>query len=688
MKRIALIAPFVFLSVALFSQNTNSSPDSSDAKTLNEVVIKAYEQNRKLIDIAAPVAFTGQAQLNRFSNMSILPALNINPGVSMEERSPGSYRLNIRGSSLRSPFGVRDVKIYLDDIPLTDPSGNTYLNQLSFYNFQSAEIIKGPAGSLYGANIGGAMLIHTMPNVWNSGATVDYSYGSFAANNVNANIRFGDDDHENNFNYAHLSSNGYRQQTQMHRDIFSWENAVKASDKQTLRAFIFYGDLYYQTPGALTKKQYDSNAVQSRPGAGKAQAAIFQKTIIGGFSNEYNFCDNWQNTTAIYGTYTDFINPGLRVYELRKEPHFGGRSVFQFKKKIDETTLQLNFGAEAQKGFFNTRDYGNNAGVADSLETDDNINLWQYMVFAQIDLKFRNGWIVTAGASLNKSSLQFINLFTRPSSNATTQSRAFENKLPPHLGLLKKITESISAYINIARGFSAPTSAELLRTDGLLGPNLQPEDGMDYELGLRGNLLNEKLYFDISGFLFHLHNTIVQRIDTNGVYYYVNAGSTKQNGIESYVSYQLADNAKQFISDAKVFVSYAWHDFHYGSFQQVSSDYSGNKMPGVAPNTVVAGLDVFSKCGIYLNVTYNYTSAIAMNDANTEYASSYDLFGARLGYRKIFARKIKAEIFAGSDNIFNTKYSLGNDINAALGRYYNAAAGRNYYAGIIFSFFK
>ena len=107
--------------------------------------------------------------------MSILSALNITPGVSMEERSPGSYRLNIRGSSLRSPFGVRDVKIYLNEIPLTDPSGNTYLNQLSFYNFNSIEIIKGPASSLYGAGIGGAMLIHTLPANWHKGISLDYT---------------------------------------------------------------------------------------------------------------------------------------------------------------------------------------------------------------------------------------------------------------------------------------------------------------------------------------------------------------------------------------------------------------------------------------------------------------------------------------------------------------------------------
>ncbi|SRR5579871_261490 len=690
MKRTITFTALMFYSVSLFSQTSNSfsEQDSSDAKTLSEIVIKAYEQNRRLIDVAAPVSFTGQAQLNRFSNMSILPALNITPGVSMEERSPGSYRLNIRGSSLRSPFGVRDVKIYLDDVPLTDPSGNTYLNQLSFYNFQSAEIIKGPAGSLYGANIGGAMLIHTLPVAWQSGASVDYSAGSFATNNINANLRLGDSDHENIFNYSHQTSNGYRQQTQMRRDVLSWETGLKLSDQQTLHAFMFYGDLYYQTPGALTKAQYDSNARQARPGAIRAQAAIFQKTFIGGFSNEYHFNDNWQNVTAVYGSYTDFINPGLRVYELRKEPHFGGRSVFQFKKQIDQTRLQLNLGAEAQKGFFNTRDYGNNAGVADSLETDENINLWQYSVFVQLDLEFNHGWIITAGGSLNKSSLQFINLFTRPSSNATTQARTFENKFPPHLGVLKKLSGTVSVYANISRGFSTPTSSELLRSDGLLGTNLQPEDGMDYEIGLRGSLLHDKLYFDISGFLFHLHNTIVQRIDTNGVYYYVNAGSTKQNGVESYVSYELADNAKQFISNAKVFVSYAWHDFHYGSFKQVTSDFSNNEMPGVAPHTVIAGFDIISKMGIYLNATYNYTSSIALNDANTGRASAFNLIGARLGYKKIHAKKINAEIFIGGDNLADTKYSLGNDINAAAGRYYNAAAGRNYFGGIIIKFIK
>ncbi len=673
--------------IPLFCLSQTESLDS--VKSLSEVIVKAYEQNRSLIDVAAPVSVTGQGQLNRFGNMSILPAVNITPGVSMEERSPGSYRLNIRGSSLRSPFGVRDVKIYLNDIPLTDPSGNTYLNQLSFYNFNSIEIIKGPASSLYGAGIGGAMLIHTLPANWYPGISLTYTIGSFNTNNINANVKTGNATHENSFNYSHQTSDGYRQQTAMRRDIATWESLLKVNDKQTLHAYMSYSDLYYQTPGGLTLAQYNADPKQARPGSGSQpgaiqnKAAIYQKIFLAGFSNEYAFNDHWHNTTSLYGSYTDFTNPGIRVYEFRKEPHFGGRSVFEYKKQFGNTSLQLNFGAEAQKGFFNTRDYGNKLGVADSLQSDDNLNTWQYMFFAQADLKFPHGWTVTAGVSLNKSSIQLIHLTSRPS---TTQTRVFKNKLPPHIAVLKKINTNVSLYASVARGFSPPTVSEVLRSDGKFGTNLQPEDGIDYEAGIKGTILDNKLFFDISGFLFDLKNTIVQRIDTNGVYYYVNAGSTKQNGIETYAAYQLVDAPQHFVNSAKVWGSYAWHDFHYGNFKQVSTDFSKNKLPGAAPNVVVAGLDVTSKVGCYINVTYNYVDKIALNDANSAYASSYNLLGAKVGYKKDFNRKISAEIFAGADNLFDTKYSLGNDINAAVGRYYNAAPGRNYYAGILFNF--
>src|SRR5580765_3494197 len=169
-----------FIAILLLSQQfflNAQEPEQDSSQTLNEVIVKAYEQNRKLMQVPASIAVINKTQLSHFNNTNILPALNSNPGIRMEERSPGSYRLNIRGSSLRSPFGVRNVKTYYNDIPYTDPGGNTYLNQLGYYNFNSIEIIKGPASSLYGAGIGGALLIHTSPAIWQSGASLDYVTG-------------------------------------------------------------------------------------------------------------------------------------------------------------------------------------------------------------------------------------------------------------------------------------------------------------------------------------------------------------------------------------------------------------------------------------------------------------------------------------------------------------------------------
>lgn len=102
MKYFALIILLIAHSYFAAGQEPEHAFDSSDV--LDEVIVRGYENNRKLIEVPAPITVISKTQLNRFNNISLLPAINTAPGVRMEERSPGSYRLNIRGSSLRSPL--------------------------------------------------------------------------------------------------------------------------------------------------------------------------------------------------------------------------------------------------------------------------------------------------------------------------------------------------------------------------------------------------------------------------------------------------------------------------------------------------------------------------------------------------------------------------------------------------------
>jgi iron complex outermembrane receptor protein len=662
--------------------------DSS--QILQEVTVKAYEQNRKLMQMPASIAIINKSQLVRFNNTNILPALNSNPGIRMEERSPGSYRLNIRGSSLRSPFGVRNVKTYYNDIPYTDPGGNTYLNQLGFYNIQSAEVIKGPGSSLYGAGTGGVLLLKTNQSDWHSGLSFDFSAGSFGLNNLNTNLRLGTDAVQNTLNYLQLSSNGYRDNSKLDRKVFTWDLNANLSDKGKITTHFLWGDLFYQTPGGLTLDEYNTNPKAARPrtgiipGAAESKAAIHQQIFLAGISFNQKFSEHWQNTTSFYGASTRLLNPTIRNYGRTNEPHTGGRSFFQFTKKISEqSNLNIVTGVEFQQGISSVRIYSNKNGKPDTLQTDDEINNRVFFAFAQATLELPRLWFITAGASINAQNLTITRLSVSP---VIEQKRKYNNEVAPRLAILKQLAKTFSVYASVSRGFSPPTTAELLPSSGIIATDLNAEDGVNYEAGIRGSFNHGRIYFDINAFHFGLENTIVQRRDASGADYFVNAGSTKQLGLESYLSWQILNNLKSTVSNFKIWLSHTWNDFTYDNFKQVINDYSGNKLPSVPPQVIAAGIDMATSLGIYLNVNYYYADRIPLNDANTDYASSYNLLGARVGWKKDLHPKVLMELFLAADNILDEKYSLGNDINAFGGRYYNAAATFNFAGGIALNF--
>ena len=676
---------FSIITTSLFAQDQTAESDSTDI--LEQVVVKGYEYNRKLIDVPAPIAVISKAQFNRFNNISLLPALNTVSGVRMEERSPGSYRLNIRGSSLRSPFGVRNVKVYYNNIPYTDPGGNTFFNQLGFYNINSMEIIKGPGSSLYGAGTGGVLLLSSNENKFQKGASFDYTTGSFGTYSAHGNIKGGNDDFNHSVNLMYQKSDGYRVQTKMDRKVISWDGRAKVGEKGVLRAHFLQGDLYYQTPGALTLAEYNENPKAARSAAGPlpsavdAKAAIFQKLFIAGLNYNLVWNERWQNNTTLYGAYSRLINPTVRNYERRTEPHFGSRTVIQYNGNVNRSLLTWIGGVEAQQGFGTSKVYGNNQGSPDSLRTDDEIETHQWSVFTQGTIEMPDNWTLTGGVSLNILSVEL----QRLSDPTSIQKRKYNNEFAPRVALLKKVLPFVSVYGSIGKGYSPPTNAELLPSTGVISTDLEAERGINYEAGARGRALKDRLYFDVNAFYFRLNNTITQRRDQAGADFFVNAGKTKQKGIETYATFKIIDDGHIFFENVRVWASHTWHDFHYDEFQKVTddtTDYSGKRLPSIPKHFVSAGVDAITKAGLYANVTYYYSDPIPLNDANANYASSYNLAAARLGFRRTLTKRFSFDIFGTADNLFDVKYSLGNDINAFGGRFYNAAPERNFAIGV------
>lgn len=655
------------------------------AASLQEVVITGYETNRPLLQTAGAISIIDRDVIERFDEGSLVRAVNTVPGVRMEERAPASYRISIRGSSLRSPYGIRNVKLYYDGIPFTEANGTTALNLMDAANIGSIEILKGPTGSIYGAGTGGTVLLEPRrAAAGEQSLEVGAMTGSYGLRRYTATARVGGEKSNFLVQYAKQEYDGHRQQSAVDREVLLLSSEFRPSDRRSISANLIYSDLYYELPGGLTRDQYEQDPSQARGGmfGSVAQnASMNQESVNVGLKQEYTFSDRLRNTTSLYGMHRFRNHPFNTDYERNTNQEIGGRTSFAYNTQLGNIGATFTAGGEFQRGFEAARTYDNNGGTAGDLRTDDEVVAKSGFAFAQAELELPANFIATAALSLNDTKYDITRLHQVGSGNYK-YTRDFEAVLSPRIALLKQLTEELSVHASVSSGFSPPTEEEILTSDGQLNEELEAEKGINYEAGIRGFALRGKLSFDVVGFYFNLRETIVSRQDVSSVAVFRNVGSTDQKGVETSIAYTLIDDPERPLSQLKVWTSYTFSHFRFDAYQQNENDYSGNKLTGVAPHAATAGLDLHTRFGLYLNLTANYADETPLNDENTVYADSYLVAGARLGIKRQLGQHFGLEVYSGVDNVADTKYSLGNDLNAFGGRFFQPAPGRNYYGGL------
>lgn len=676
-----------FLSVSIFSQKVDSAFIGLSSDTAwSEVTVTAFHGNQKWKLVPAAVSVIGTKELNRYAITSLVPVFNLIPGVRMEERSPASYRLSLRGSLLRSPFGVRNIKVYWNNIPLTDAGGNTYLNLLDLNQITGAEIIKGPAASSYGAGTGGALLMQSalvfsaLPiNRFSFGISGGY-WGLFQQNAswVHTKKNFASSLQQN-----HNQADGYREQSGFRKDMLKWQGSWQLKSQQ-FKFLFFYTDLFYQTPGGITLAQMQNNPKLARqpagalPGAAQQQTAVFNKTVFGGIEQALKLNNQFNLKNFISSNHTSFTNPFITNYEYRDETNFGLGTQIIYETQVKNTHLKWITGAEWLFNHSLISDFGNKSGQPDTVQFKDDMYANQWYTFSQADLIIHDQLTITVGISLNNQTYRYKRLTDLNSGYVTKKSNLV---LTPRLAVLYRIQSNISLYLLAAKGFSTPSLAEIRPSDGNFYGTLEAEYGWNYEIGVKGDLFTKKVVFDVAAYFFNLQNAIVRRSNAVGAEYFVNAGGTKQNGIEAMLTYNILKKSAQFISKLDVFSSYSFQPYRFTEYQQTTFNYSGNEVTGVPKNIWVTGMDIETRKGVYCNISLNATSSLPLTDANDVYADAYRLVQVKLGYRMMKSHKL-FHLFAGIDNLFNQSYTLGNDINAAGKRYYNPASGRNLFVGM------
>jgi iron complex outermembrane receptor protein len=518
-----------FIALSIHQKNISAQNKQDSIYVLNEVSIKAYLNEQPLISLPASVSSISQIELSQKNTQSILPSLNAISGVKMEERSPGSYRLSIRGSLIRSAFGVRNLKIYYDDFPLSDAGGNTYLNLIDQHSIKNIEILKGPDGSLFGANSGGVVLINSLSN--KKQAEAGLLGGSNALFSQHVNIQNISESHDYTINQAFQRGDGYRENSAMKRFFFQTQQKWRYNKNSNLKFSGFYADIDYQTPGGLTEEQMKVNPKLARANAISQQIGIRNQTLFGGLQHEHNLSPSFKHIISVSGIYTDFKNPFITNYEKRKEKSLALRSYVEWKNKMENMIrVNWNLGGEYQYTTTEIRNFGNVNGNPNGLQAADKINNHLSFLFNRLAFQIGEHFKSEVSASINFADYNFKSL--DKTINSINGEKNFKNKVMPRFSASYLFNPQFSLRGIISKGYSLPTIAEVRASDAKINPNLEPEEGWNHEIGLRWKTPSNRLYLDIAAFYYKLDQAIVRRVNTEDEDFYVNAGGTNQKGIE------------------------------------------------------------------------------------------------------------------------------------------------------------
>lgn len=636
------------------------------------------------LNTPAPVMKLHPEDLRREDNLSIAPALNRIPGVFMQSGTFSTNRISIRGIGSRSLFTTAKIRAYLDEIPLTSGVGETSLEDIDLSLLQEVEIFKGPTASVYGAGLGGLIHLKSLNNEVNKPSSIftQMQVGSFGLLRNVTTLNLSGDKARLDVNYNRTHSDGWRENSEYDRESITLLGKINLGwlDYSTPTIFANYTRVKGFIPSSLNRTDFENNP---------ERAAFIWKNINGfeeydkvlaGLSHEQSFSNSFSNTTSLFTTWRDAYEP--RPFGILDERSLalGGRTRFDYSLY---NQWKFSLGGELFSEKYDWQNYQLDDDVnKDTLLQNNLERRFYYNVFAEAEWR-RDQWTLNAGVNVNQTNYSLDDRFVRDG-NDLSGDYNFDVIISPRIGIVYRPKPELNIYGTVSHGFSPPTLEETLTPSGAINPDIQPEQGWNFEIGSRGVNIWKWMSYEITFYTMQVRDLLVARRTDIGQFVGVNAGKTVHNGMEAYLAYEFFEPR-----NLRLFVGYTFADYKFDDFVNGDNDFSGNRLTGTSPHIVSAGLDFSEvRTGLYGNLTFQFTDAIPVNDANSIYSDAYKLFTSKIGWRKALGTKWNLDIFAGVNNIFDETYASMLQINA-LGtnpRYFYPGMPRNFYGGAMLQF--
>jgi iron complex outermembrane receptor protein len=135
-------------------------PSESDTTALESVIVTAQKRSEPLIDVPMSVTALNGSELDNLQDRDFADYAALVPGLSLNASQPGLTRLTLRGQNAGGIGST--VAVYVDESPFGSSSallnGSTNTGDFDTWDMQRIEVLRGPQGTLYGANSEGGIL--------------------------------------------------------------------------------------------------------------------------------------------------------------------------------------------------------------------------------------------------------------------------------------------------------------------------------------------------------------------------------------------------------------------------------------------------------------------------------------------------------------------------------------------------
>ncbi len=672
--------------------------------TLSEITVVGFENDRSLLESTGSIAVADARDFERADKSSLTQMINQIPGV--QARGANILRpatISIRGMGSRGPGQTGRIKIYLNDLMLTNADGTNAWEDIDPYTIGSVEVIKGPGSSIYGASVGGVLNINTQDAAYNENSLEAFTMlGSFNTLRYGSTYRLGNEKMNLMATVGTQSTDGFRDHSQEQRDFATFLGTFNTSDKTTTTFFLNRNRYDSRAPGTLTPEQAAEDPSQALLLSVQNNAGRDITFTRLGISNEWEIGDKWRNITSITTMSSDLDHPIQFLYIYQWNQNAGGRTRFIHENTLFGKKAFFTLGGEYQVGVVKTNFYGIANARPNGVVVGDRVaKINNGIVFGQIEFEASDQLLITAGASTNF--YQYSNTeFTLV--EPEEQLREFDPFFAPRLAFNYRPFENVAFHGNISRGFTPPAVGDINRPDGTVNLDLEPESALNYEIGSRGQILNGYLAFDVSLYRINLTDEILTRTPEIGFSVRENAGQTSYTGAEIYLRSNLVKGSKGFFTSISPSFGYTYQETVFTDFVEsverggeiVTTDLEDNNVPGNAPHRIFSNLELITRPGFYAFANVEWVDTTPINNSNTLSNPAFTFLGAKVGWRGKLSNRFEMNVYGGGNNLLDEVYSDAPSLNpnpipegplAGQVPYLNLNWGRNFYGGVDVKYF-